>query len=79
MNEQQSIISDALLNRLQLRAQLHGVSLEQLLEEWERNDSAIEQRQEAGRRIDEIFASMSAKYGLMPDSAELVREDRDSR
>ena len=79
MNEQQSIISDALLNRLQLRAQLHGVSLEQLLEEWERNDAEIEQRQEAGRRIDEIFARMSAKYGLMPDSAELVREDRDSR
>ena len=79
MTEQQSIISDALLSRLQLRAQLHGVSLEQLLEEWERKDAEIEQRQEAGRRIDEIFARMSAKYGVMPDSAELIREDRDSR
>lgn len=79
MSEQSGIISDALLNRLQLRAQLHGVSLEQLLEEWERKDVEIERRQEAGRRIDEIFAHMSAKYGVMPDSAELIREDRDSR
>ncbi|HMV84932.1 MAG TPA: hypothetical protein PLQ88_12715 [Blastocatellia bacterium] len=79
MSQQQAMISDGLLNRLQSRAQLHGVSLEQLLDEWERKDAEIEQRQEAGRRIDEIFARMSAKYGVMPDSAELIREDRDSR
>lgn len=79
MTEQSLLISDALLGRLHSCAQLHGVSLEQLLEEWEQKDAEVQQRQEAGRRIDEIFARMSAKYGVMPDSTELIREDRDSR
>lgn len=75
MSQQQVMISDALLNRLESRAQLHGVSLEQLLEQWEQ----FEQRQEAGRRVKETFRLMREKYGLMPDSAELIREDRDNR
>jgi len=79
MNQQALMVSESLLDRLHERAQLRGVSIEQLLEEWERQDLEIQRRQEAGRRVDEIFERMSAKYGVMPDSTELIREDRDSR
>jgi hypothetical protein len=52
-------------------------AIEQLLEEWERKDSEIRRRQEAGQQADEIFERMAAKYGMMPDSAELIRQDRE--
>jgi hypothetical protein len=58
-------------------AQLRGISVEELLDEWERKDSEIRRRQEVGREIDEIFERMAAKYAVMPDSAELIREDRE--
>ena len=77
MNQQTLTISADLYDRLVAEAQLRGITIEQLLEEWERSDSEIRRRQEAGRRADEIFERMAAKYGVMPDSAELIREDRD--
>ena len=79
MNQETLIISEDLYLRIKTTAQLRGVSIEQLLEEWEQRDREIERRQEAGREIKAFFAEMKAKYGLMPDSAELIREDRDSR
>jgi len=72
-------ISESLYSRLEAEARLRGVSIEQLLEEWERRESEIKRRQEAGQRVNEIFERMSAKYGVMPDSAELIREDREQR
>jgi len=77
MNQQTLTISADLYDRLVAEAQLRGITIEQLLEEWERRDSEIRRRQEAGRRADEIFERMAAKYGVMPDSAELIREDRE--
>ncbi len=77
MNQQTLTISADLYNRLMAEAQLRGITIEQLLEEWERRDSELRRRQEAGRRADEIFERMAAKYGVMPDSAELIREDRE--
>jgi hypothetical protein len=77
MNQQTLTISADLYDRLVAEAQLRGITIEQLLEEWERRESEIRRRQEAGRRADEIFERMSAKYGMMPDSAELIREDRE--
>jgi hypothetical protein len=41
---------------------------------WE---AELRRRQEVGRRIDDHREKMFAKYGLMRDSAELIREDRD--
>jgi hypothetical protein len=72
-------ISESLYGRLEAEARLRGVSIEQLLEEWERRESEIKRRQEAGQRVNEIFERMSAKYGVMPDSVELIREDREQR
>ena len=77
MNQQTLTISADLYDRLVAEAQLRGITIEQLLEEWERRDSELRRRQEAGRRADEIFDRMAAKYGMMPDSAELIREDRE--
>jgi hypothetical protein len=76
MNQQTLTISVELYERLVAEAHLRGITIEQLLEEWERKDSEIRRRQEAGQRADEIFERMAAKYGMMPDSAELIREDR---
>lgn len=56
-----------------------GKSIEQLIEECEKQLSEIRRRQEAGLRIKAIHQQMAAKYRKMPDSAALVRADRDSR
>ncbi len=79
MEQQTLTISQALYRRLETEAQLQSLSIEQLIEQWEHQLSEIKRRQEAGRVIKETFKKMKAKYGLMPDSAELIREDRDSR
>jgi hypothetical protein len=77
MNQQTLVISEDLLNRLAAEARLRGLSIEQLIENWERKESELRRREEAVRRIDEIYEDMAAKYGELPDSAELVREDRE--
>lgn len=79
MDQQTLTISDSLYQRLMAEARLQGMSVEQLIEEWESKESEIRRRQEAGKRIKNIYKEMEAKYGLMPDSAELVRDDRASR
>lgn len=78
MNQETLTISSDLYHRLQTGAATRGVSIEQLVaqavDEWERE---LNRRAEVGREIDEIYEQMRAKYGLMPDSAELIREDRE--
>lgn len=54
-----------------------GVSIEQLLEEWEQRYSEIRRRHEAVREIHELRERIFAKHGVMPDSTELIREDRE--
>ncbi len=60
-------------------------SVEQLLEklteqfaneeadDWEKE---LERRREQGKRIREFRQKMKEKYGVMPDSTEIIREDR---
>lgn len=79
MNQETLTISEDLYHRIAAAAQLRGVSIEQLLDEWEQREVEIRRRQEVGAEIKAIFQEIKAKYGLMPDSAELIREDRDSR
>jgi hypothetical protein len=74
---QKLTISDALYMRLEAEAQLRGLSIEQLLEEWERKESELSRRREAVREINALREQLFAKYGEMPDSAELIREDRE--
>jgi hypothetical protein len=74
-------ISEDLYSRLQTGAQLRGLSIEQLIEqvvdEWERKDSELRRRAQVVDEINEIYEEMRAKYGQMPDSVELIREDRE--
>ena len=70
-------ISDSLYARLQTEAQLRGLSIEQLLEEWEQRDSELKQRREVVAAIDNLRERISQQYDVMPDSVELIREDRE--
>ena len=70
-------ISDELYARLEEEARARGLnSVERLLEEWEQTEAALAQRRDAVRKIDGLRERLFAKYGEMPDSAELVRRDR---
>lgn len=50
--------------------------IERLIKQWLR-EAELRRRQELGRRIDEHREQMFAKYGVMPDSTELIRQDRE--
>lgn len=41
-----------------------------------RQDKNLSRRQEVVQRIDALWERLFAKYGEMPDSVELIREDR---
>jgi hypothetical protein len=70
-------ISDTLYTRLEQAARERGFqSIEQLLEAWQAVDAERRQRQRIVQRIDQVREQMFTTYGEMPDSVELLREDR---
>ncbi len=69
-------ISDKLYEGLELDALRRGISVEQLLERWHRDDD-MRRRRDAVDRAEQLQRELSTKYGEMRDSAELVREDRE--
>ena len=69
-------ISDELYARLEREAQIRGLSIELLIEEWERNEANLLRRKDVVRGIDSLRERLFSKYGEMPDSSDLVREDR---
>jgi hypothetical protein len=72
-------ISEALYARLDAAARARGLgSIEQLLEQWQGREDELFRRQEAVQQIDALRERLRVTYGEMPDSAELVREDRES-
>ncbi|HEY0544334.1 MAG TPA: hypothetical protein VGC91_02975 [Pyrinomonadaceae bacterium] len=70
------IISDELYARLEKEAQVRGLSIERLIEEWEQNEAQLLLRMDTVRRVDDLRERLFSKYGEMPDSTELIREDR---
>jgi len=71
-------ISDALYDRLEASAQMHGLtSIEQLLEAWQAREDGLLRRQDVVRRIDALRKRLFATYGELPDSVALIREDRE--
>jgi len=71
-------ISDEVYARLETEARRRGLdSIEQLLEQWPTPESESLRRQELVQQIDDLRNRLLAKYGEMPDSVELLREDRD--
>lgn len=71
-------LSNSVYTWLQEEAQKRGLStVEELLEAWKAEGDELRQRQEVGQRITALRERLYAKYGEMPDSTELIREDRD--
>lgn len=68
-------ISDELYVRLEHSARQQGFdSVEQLLDAWQH---MAEGRKVTVQRVDALRARLFKTYGTMPDSTELVREDRE--
>lgn len=78
-------ISDKAYEKFVRLANLYGFeSVEQYLNDDLQVDSLVRERQkeldrrrEVGNEIREFQEKMRKKYGVMPDSAALVREDRE--
>jgi hypothetical protein len=70
-------ISDELYDKLETQARMRGLkSVEQLLEQLEKSEPEALKRKDIVRGIDILRNRLLAKYGQMPDSSELLREDR---
>ncbi len=70
-------IPDDLYNRLEVAAQARGLrSVEELIRCWQASDEELRQRQETVRQIDALREQLVVTYGELPDSVELIREDR---
>jgi hypothetical protein len=71
-------IPDVLYIQLETTVRMRGLkSIEQLLELWQSRENELHQRQKTVRRIDALREQIFAKYGEMPDSTALIREDRE--
>jgi len=71
------------LKRQAQKRELESVEqfLEKLTEQFENEAAAewekeLERRREVGRQIRDFRKKMKDKYGIMPDSTPLIREDR---
>lgn len=72
------VISEELYKRLEAAARQRGLdSVERLLEEWQAREADLYRRREAVQQIDALREKMRETYGEMPDSAPLIREDRE--
>lgn len=70
-------ITDELYERLEAKARRRGLdSVESLLDEVGQEGANLSQRGEAVRRVAGLRARLFARYGEMPDSVELLLEDR---
>lgn len=70
-------LSEKLYEKLEATAQRRGLSIQELIEMWQQNDDELERRQRVVREINTLRESLYAAHGEMPDSVELVREDRE--
>ena len=71
-------ISDALYHQLENAARQRGLrGIEQLLELWQTRELELDQRSQAVQHIDSVRAKLLATYGELPDSTDLIREDRE--
>lgn len=70
-------ISDDLYDRLDQAARQQGMkNIEQLLETWQSSEGDLHKRKKVVERIDTLRARFFSTYGQMPDSIDLIREDR---
>ncbi len=75
-------VSDAIYQQLDLAARNSGYNnieefIQKLIEVWQAQPEELRQRQEIVKRIDALRARLQTTYGEMPDSVELIRNDRE--
>lgn len=71
-------IPESLYERLETSASRRGLKdIAQLIEEWQVLEEERQNRNEVVRQIDSLRERLSTKYGEMPDSIEMIREDRE--
>jgi len=72
------IISDTLYGKLQASACKRGFKdIEGLLELWLNREEKFTERKQVVHQIDNLRKSLYEKYGLMADSTDLIRRDRE--
>ena len=72
------IISDTLYGKLQASACKRGFKdIEGLLELWLNREEKFTERKQVVHLIDNLRKSLYEKYGLMADSTDLIRRDRE--
>lgn len=70
-------ISDDLYERLECAVRQKGFnSIEQLLESWQTVEDNLHKRGAAVDKIAALRNRLFHKYGQMPDSVDLIRQDR---
>jgi hypothetical protein len=70
-------ISDELFARLEAEAHNQGLNtVEELLDRMQIHEDRLARRDDVVREIDRLREQLLARYGQMPDSVDLVREDR---
>jgi hypothetical protein len=70
-------ISDELYARLESEARNRGFkTVEELLNQMQIDEAGLASRNEVVREIDHLRERLFARYGEMPDSLGLLREDR---
>ena len=70
-------ISDRLYAKLEAEARTRGFdSVEHFLEQWQAPETESLRRREVVQEIDDLRSRLFAKYGEMPNSVELLSEDR---
>ncbi len=71
-------LSDELFERLQAQARDRGLgSVDELLESWPVGQTSPHGRKQTVESIDALRQRLLDKYGPMPDSVSLIREDRE--
>ena len=70
-------LPDDLYDRLENAAHQKGLkNIEQLLESWQIAEDDLLKRRETVDKIDALRNRLFQRYGQMPDSTDLIREDR---
>jgi len=71
-------MDDWVVSELRARSKRHGRSLEAELRELLRTEAG-RPRREAAERARELREAIAQEHGVLPDSSELIRDDRNSR
>lgn len=70
-------ISDELYARLEAEARSRGINtVEEFLDRIQIPEAELSRREDIVREIDHLRERLFARYGQMPDSVDLLREDR---